>query len=130
MRFWLAVLEVRCTRPSTRCQYSANKHHRPKLQNGYDFAIRELWIDFETLSTSTGVARFSQPYMRRRVDSQLLVDGSILARHLTTNSVTTNALGLARHRDWTVKPMHRLVRPVDFERPSGGCQAWSIQAGP
>ena len=54
--------------------------------------IRELWIDFETLGTSTGSARFSDPYVRRRVDSLLLVDGSILTRHLTANSVTSDKI--------------------------------------
>ena len=54
--------------------------------------IRELWIDFETLSTSTGTARFSEPYMRRRVDSQLLVDGSVLTDKLAANAVTSDKI--------------------------------------
>ena len=54
--------------------------------------IRELWIDFETLSTSTGSARYSEPYMRRRVDSQLLVDGSVLTDKLAANAVTSDKI--------------------------------------
>lgn len=52
------------------------------------------WCDIEFYADAAGSGglRYWPPYVRRRVDSTLLVDGTILTRHLTSNSVNADHL--------------------------------------
>ena len=54
--------------------------------------IARMSIDIESYSADANIARLYAPTLRRRVEGSLIVDGTIMANHLATNSVTTNAL--------------------------------------